>query len=277
MSGAALSVLLESAPDMVFERRHLELACGDRFDALRAAGYFSPQPASGRVICHECGAPHYLSVERGPDGPRAYCADGGGWFAVGSAQLDRFVIDEDQLWRRVAGALSLRYEPKIVEEGVCMRLGVYSIDDASSPVFIACEALPVRVALALCQRVTKGAGVLLVTATQLDDFVGFGPWRVFGLADIVTVEDDGTLSVDRAALPMLFGVKRLKRGQHGAPHNHPKLIKFLDERIRSGAALKSPTKEARHALANASVWRSAQQLPNEDSLRMLVRRRRGQK
>lgn len=163
---------------------------------------------------------------------------------------------------------------------ICWRLGATSIEGSDCAVFVAREMHDprrlVEVAAALKRRIKAGPGAVLCGAHPLVD-LGLLPrgFRAVQLDDVVAIGVAGGLKVDQRALALALGLIARRRGEHGAPFDHPGLIALIEVRARNAQACSTATEEADWLLLHHRSWvEPGRHVPLRETLRRFIARRR---
>lgn len=280
MSVGALSILFESPPGAILERDLLI----DRYRAdiaiLSAAGLLRETARASDALCASCCTPHRLDVawSEGRGAWGQFCADGGGWTETSTDSLRRLAFDHIQFLLALTQSLNIKRTPEPLVEGACWRLGTASVAGAEYVIIVAREMNDprrfVEVAAALKRRVKTGPGLILCGAHPVVD-LGLFPRRFKAVVfdDAVALSERGEILIDRAAIAIALGLNRRKRGEHGAAHDHPRLIALLETRARNAQACSTPTEEADCLLLDHPSWvEPGRPVPQRGTLRRFIAR-----
>lgn len=283
MNTGALSALFETVPGVNLRMDQLMLALGVEVVTEADANWLIELPLSEDALCTACGDPHAVSISwddlRQQHG--GYCADGGGWFAVGTDARRRFCFRHGRLLDALSKGFSLSGRIEELARGACWLLGVAKLGEAERDVVVARELNDPRrlmeVAGALRRKRKSWSGIILTGARPMVD-IGVLPrgLKIVEFGDIIASDQGGEVAIDFTRAGARLGWTGAGRGEHGAPLAHPQLVPYIKERLASGRALASSTAEARHVLADTTWATPGASMPELDAVRMAIVRLRNE-
>ncbi|MGE0045966.1 MAG: hypothetical protein AB7T08_09415, partial [Hyphomonadaceae bacterium] len=193
MNAATLSRLFETAPSAAFERADLEALCGAEFEPLVDRGLLHAVAPVRDVLCTDCGAAHWVRVERSAmrGALGRFCASGAGWAAVDPESLRRYEFDHRALLTAAAAEIGVAAAPETLIEGVCWRLGTARLGDREFLPIVAREMNDPRRVMeiaAATKRFKDWCGLIVCGARPLVD-LGLFPrgLRIASLDEIMSI------------------------------------------------------------------------------------------